>query len=80
MAEDPRRQKLDEFVRLHFGMPLRSTRKPISAEDENGTRPRTTMGVQAIREIQQTTQAPRCFETSAGQSLVRSGRHSGRPG
>ncbi len=27
-----------------------------------------------------TTQAPRCLETSAGQSLVRSGRHSGRPG
>jgi hypothetical protein len=26
------------------------------------------------------TQAPRCFETSAGQPLVRSGRHSGCPG
>jgi fluoride ion exporter CrcB/FEX len=38
------------------------------------------MGVQAIHEIQHTTQAPRCLETSAGQSLVRSGRHSGRPG
>jgi hypothetical protein len=27
--------------------------------------------VQAIREIQHTTHAPRCLETSAGQSLVR---------